>query len=58
MVLRLFKKTETTDVHMKVDRAICSHEGKLEVRLCEEDFFKWRTFLKGKDYETFTMSNE
>jgi len=58
MVLRLFKKTEETEVHMRVDRAIYNESGKLEVRVIEEDHFVWRIFLKGKDYQNFTMSNE
>jgi len=58
VVLRLFKKQAETEVHMRVDRAIYNDSGKLEVRVIEEDYFKWRTFLKSKDYQTFTMSNE
>jgi len=58
MVLRLFKKGETVTVLMRVDRAIYNESGKLEVRCIQDGYFKWRTFVKGKDYQTFTISNE
>ena len=58
MILRLLEKDQEMKVHMRVDRAIHTEGVKLEVRIIDDEKVAWKTFMKGRDYQTFSMNSE
>lgn len=58
MFLRLYSKSSCIDVIKNVDRLICGESGNVKVRYEKNKVFAWRSFERGKQYDSFVLATE